>query len=258
MMTFGVASEISYIPEVQVGRPDELIRPKYPGESTIRIGHIVRITPFKRNVFVTSTQPRAADFDEFRWLLKLGGSDVWYDKPNPTYLKQWKALEVTGCEPAELFPIHDARPVSLETPKVCASPALTNLLADVEHEYCCHPTESAYSRNCESCRQKCEALSQTPLVYYLVLTTCQASNPFIQGAHFNGRQIYMMVRCGSREAAVQEAFYAAGVNGWNVAFSCVMRCDESFGEACGTLKKVDRVYSLADKKEDENAVRIFY
>jgi hypothetical protein len=59
----------------------------------------------------------------------------------------------------------------------------------------------------------------TDLEYRLIITTCQASSPFIHGAHFNGRQTFKMTRHGSREAAIAEAFYAVGVNGWYVSFN---------------------------------------
>jgi hypothetical protein len=36
-----------------------------------------------------------------------------------------------------------------------------------------------------------------------------------------------LVRYASQEAAITEAFYVAGVKGWNVAFSCVTRLSEN-------------------------------
>jgi hypothetical protein len=131
----------------------------------------------------------------------------------------------------------DARPISLQMPKVWASPVLTTPLDDV---------------------YDCTAVERTPLVYCLILTTYQASTPFIQGAHFIGGQIYMMIRCGSRESAVNDAFYAAGANGWNVAFSCVMRLDENHEGRTGIIREVKEPGMLAKKGEDESVVRLFY
>jgi hypothetical protein len=114
---------------------------------------------------------------------------------------------------------------------------------------------------CARCTdEKSEALDATPLVYCLVLSTCQANDPFLQGAHFNGKQIYKLVKCGSREAAISEAFYACGVNGWSVAFSCVMRADETFeeGEVNVKVKKVDELWMLGEDEEEEDTVRLFY
>jgi hypothetical protein len=74
-------------------------------------------------------------------------------------------------------------------------------------------------------------------LYWTVFTGYQASNPFIHGAHFNGRAIYELVTCASREAATAEAVYAAGVNGWNVAFSCVTRLSEAFNKSIITRMK---------------------
>jgi hypothetical protein len=221
---------------------------------------VVRLTPFKRNVLVTQYRLRDADFEEHKWLLKLGTTERWYEKPDRTYLKQSKALEGTGCEPAEFLPLHNARPVSLETPRVCASPALTTPIDDDVYE-CTdgHTIDAGYGGTCHQCsEEKSEALETTSLVYYIVLSTCQASDPFIHGAHFNGKQIYKMIRCGSREAAVAEAFYAAGVNGWTVAFSCITRLDQDFDDTNGKVEKVDKLWMLAEEEKTQGNIRIFF
>lgn len=214
---------------------------------------VVRIVPFRRSVFTTQHRVHAADFEEHKWILKFGSPDFWYEKPARSYLRNIKG-------PEGLLHLLNARPVSLETPKVWASHALTTPTDD--DIYDCpagHVLDGGYAATCHHCTdEKSEALDNTPLVYYLVLSTCQASDPFIHGAHFNGCQIYKLVKCGSREAAVAEAFYTAGVNGWSVAFSCVMRLGEDFEERSGKVKRVDELWMLAEEEEDEDAVRVFY
>jgi hypothetical protein len=122
-----------------------------------------------------------------------------------------------------------------------------------------HAVDDGYAGTCHECTDaKSDALESTPLVYCLVFSTCQASDPFIHGAHFNGRQIYKLVKCGSREAAVAEAFYAAGVNGWSLAFSCVMKLGEDFEERSGTAKKVNELWMLAEEENDEKTIKVFY
>jgi hypothetical protein len=122
-----------------------------------------------------------------------------------------------------------------------------------------HNIDGGYAGTCHQCsEEKSEALDATSLVYCLVLTTFQANNPFIHGSHFNGRQIYKMIKCGSREAATSEAFYATGLNGWSVAFSCVMRLGEDFEERTGKPKPVDDLWVLAEEEEDNDLVRVFY
>jgi hypothetical protein len=69
-----------------------------------------------------------------------------------------------------------------------------------------------------------------------------------------------VVKCGSREAAVFEAFYATGANGWHVAFSCVMRLGEDFRKRSGKTIAVKELWMLAEKEEEEDkdAIRVFY
>jgi hypothetical protein len=223
---------------------------------------MVHITPCNRNALVTQHRLYPADIQQYQWLLKGGVTEVWYEKPSRAYLKALKALEGSGCDVADLTPIFDARPVSLETPKVWASRALTTPTDDdVYHCTSAHSIDGGYAGTCHQCsEEKAESLEETALVYWLVFTTYQASNPFVHGAHFNGRAIYKLVRCGSREAAVAEVFYAAGVNGWSLAFSCVTRLDESFDESSGVITKVDELWMLAtDEEEDQEATsRVFY
>jgi hypothetical protein len=226
----------------------------------LETSRMVHITPSKRNTLTTQHRAYAADLEEYRWLLKHGVTEIWYEKPSRAYLKQMKALEGSGCEPKDLSAIYDARPVSLETTKVWASRALTTPTDD--DVYGCtvgHITDGGYTGACHQCsEEKSEALEETALVYSIVLTTYQASNPFIHGSHFNGKPIYKVIRCGSRDAATAEAFYAAGVNGWNVAFSCVTRLDETFEERSGKTKKVDELWMLAEGEEDKETIRVFY
>jgi hypothetical protein len=141
-------------------------------------------------------------------------------------------------------------------PKLCVGSALT--VPTDDDIFCCNAGHGAddLTGACAQCTdEKSEALDATDLVYCIVLSTFQANDPFIHGAHFNGKQVYKLIKCGSREAAVSEAFYAAG-SGWNVAFSCVMRADENFDE--DKMKKVDELWMLGEDEEDEDAVRVFY
>jgi len=227
----------------------------------LETSHVVHITPCNRNVLVAQHKSYPADLQQYRWILKAGVTEVWYEKPDRAYLKAMKALERAGCDAADLTPTFDARPVSLETPKIWASRALTTPADDdVYHCTSGHSIDGGYAGTCHQCsEEKSEALEKTALVYWIVFTTYQASNPFVHGAHFNGRGIYKLVRCGSREAAITEAFYAAGVNGWNVAFSCVTRLDETFDECSGRIQKVDQLWMLADsEEEDQETLRVFY
>ncbi|KAH7064055.1 hypothetical protein BKA63DRAFT_428001, partial [Paraphoma chrysanthemicola] len=240
--------------------PGALIPINYSGDSVHEHSRIIRIEPSKRNTLVTRHGHGAADYKENSWLLRKGDTDIWYGKPARSLLKQINALEGSGIDSTELSPMLDARPVSLEVPKLCVSKALTTPTDDDVYDCSAgHTIDGGYAGTCHQCsEQKSDALEATDLEYTLIITTCQASNPFIQGAHFNGRQIYKMTRHSSREAAVAEAFYASGVNGWNVVFSCVTRVGESFEDRTGKVSKVEELWQLADDAADDKVVRIFY
>ena len=244
----------------EISNPSEFIPIRYSGESVSEVGRVVRITPFRRNVLTTLHRAHVAEFEEYQWIIKYGNTEVWYEKPGKSHLKQLAMMQSSGCEPSDLLELQNPRPVSLETPRVWASAALTTPTDDDIYDCAAgHSIDSDYSGACHQCTdEKSEAMDSTPLVYCLVLSTCQASDPFIIGAHFNGRQIYKLVKCGSREAAAAEAFYASGVNGWNVAFSCVLRVGETFEERTGATERVDDLWRLAEDSQNEDAVRAFY
>jgi hypothetical protein len=224
------------------------------------IGRVFRISPFKRNVLTTFHRAHIADFEEVKWILQHGATDIWYQKPKRSWLRHQETLEASGCDTEELEALEDARPVSLETPRIWASSALVTPSDDDIFDCAAdHTVNDSFSGACPACTdEKSEALDGTPLVYYIVLSSCQASEPFVHGAHFNGRQIYKLIRCGSRDAAAAEAFYAAGVNGWSVAFSCVLRADDELEGGEGKIKRVDELWMLGEDEEEDDCTRVFF
>lgn len=241
--------------------PSDLIPVRFSGESLLDNSRIVRITHFKRNVLLTFHRAHIADFEEVKWLLTHGSTEVWYQKPSRWWLRRQESLEASGQEMEALAPLENPRPVSLETPRVWASAALVTPTDDDIYDCAAgHTLDEGFSGACPTCTdEKSEALDSTPLVYCLVLATCQASEPFVHGAHFNGRQIFKLIRCGSREAAAAEAFYAAGVNGWSVSFSCVMRGDEDLEGDEGKIKRVEDLWMLGEEgEEEEECARVFF
>ncbi|RYO03141.1 hypothetical protein AA0121_g13178 [Alternaria tenuissima] len=216
---------------------------------------MIRITPHSRNASVSKHAASMADYKEFEWLLRHGTSGVWYEKPTNAYLR---SVGTPGA-PQELTPLLDARPVSIETPKVWASKPTTTPIDDRILEcVAAHDINEGYAESCLECTiAKSEALKNTPLVYCLVFGTYQARDPYIHASHFNGRQIYKLVKCGSREAVVEEAFYTVGIEGWSLVFSCVMKLGEGFEERSKTAKKVDQLWMLAEK-DDEKNIKVFY
>jgi len=232
----------------------------YSGVSLLDNARVVRLVHFKRNIFASFHRAHLTDFEEFKWIIQWGNTEVWCQKPSPSDPRPLATLGTSHCKPIKVSALKNPRPVSLETPRVWASSALT--VPTDDDVFDCnagHEVDDNFSGACGQCTdEKSEALDATPLVYYLVLSTCQANDPFIHGAHFNGKQIYKLVKCGSRDAAISEAFYACGVNGWSVAFSCIMRADETFEEGEVNVKRVDELWMLGEDHEEEDTVRVFY
>jgi hypothetical protein len=208
----------------------------------------------------------------YKWILKHGRIGPWYEEPSKAHLDSIKSNDGDRWAPDGLLELNDARPVHLGIPRVWASAAMTTPTDDVVSEcVAAHAIDDRYAAICYQCTtEKSKILESTSLVYCLVLSTCQASDPFINGAHFNGRQIYQLVKCGSREAAVAEAYYAAGVNGWNVDFTCVCSCTAvaedysaaemnswNIGASC-IVEKVRKMRRLPEKKKDQTVRRLFY
>ncbi|KAF2181246.1 hypothetical protein K469DRAFT_729439 [Zopfia rhizophila CBS 207.26] len=216
-----------------------LIPIRYSGDTILNVDRILRIVPFKRNVFTMMHRTHKADFMEHKWIIRYGNPEVWYERPGRAMIKHMSFLETSGC-------VTDA------------SPALTTPMDD--DIYNCtagHSLDGDYTGACHQCTdEKSEA--EQDLVYYIVLSTWQASDVFVHRAHFNGRQIYKLVKCGSREGAAAEAFYAAGVNGWNVAFSCVVRMGETFGDRTGAAERVEGLWNLGEDGKDNTTVRVFF
>jgi hypothetical protein len=224
----------------------------------LETSRLVHIVPFRRNVFITQHAHQAADLEEYKWLL-MSNSNVWYEKPHLAYLKQIKALKGSSCILPDLLPLFDARPVSLETPHLWASRALTTPTDD---DVCgCsagHMMNGGHTSVCDKWSlSKSDSLKATDLEYCLIMTTYQASNPYTHGAHFNGRMLYKMVKYGSREAAMAGAFYEAGAHGWNLAFSCITEPGKGFADRTSAVEKMEELWQLADRSKSDS-VRVFY
>ncbi|UPX20745.1 uncharacterized protein EKO05_0010967 [Ascochyta rabiei] len=257
-------SNCIYSPHALISSGETFIAANYSGEGVSDPSRMVRIQPSRRNVFMTSHHAQAADFNEFEWLLRYATTDLWYEKPTKSSLKRMRTVEESGGEADELAS-SNPKPTEAQTPKVWASVALTTPTDDDIHECTVGHTADVigapYVRTCQQCTdEKSEALDATDLVYCLVFTSYQIHDPFAPGgSSTGGRQIYKMVKCGSREAAVAEIFHATGLNGWSLVFSCVMRVNEDVEKRGRKFKRVEDLWMLADEAEDDKeSVRVFY
>lgn len=219
---------------------------------------MVRILPFGRNVLVTSHRAQATDFEEIKWLIQFGSTETCYDKPSNALIKRMRNAASSGSEPDELPPC-TSRAIENQISKVWASDALsTPLDDDIQGCLADHPPPSSWSKICHPCGEaRSKALQATDLTYHLVFHTTETFG--LGSSSPGGKQVYKLVKCGSREAAVAEVFHACGMNGWNLAFSCVTRASADPGEKGGKFKRVRSLWMLADGDADDNdLVRVFY
>ena len=254
------------LPDDKISTPHEFIPARYFGESNLEASRIIKISPFKRIVLLTHHRAYAADFSQYQWLFRHGTPDFWYEKPsNPEYTLKGMALQPLASAMTDFAPSstrNDPYPTALEMPRVWASGALTTPLDDDIYDCTAgHSRDGDFMGACHQCTdEKSGAIESTDLVYYLVISTSHSMERAYNGgsatAPSHGRQIYKLISCGSREAAVIEAFCAAGY-GWNVIFSCVMRLGETLGEHEGKVERVDSLWKLAEMKSG-GEIRVFY
>lgn len=167
-------------------------------------------------------------------------------------------------EPDELH-ASTVKPTETQTPKICASSALVTPLdddvSDCNTKHDAPVSRRPCVRRCQPCTEaNYKALQDTDLAYHLVFSSTQALDLFAAGGStVGGRQVYKLVKCGSREAAVAEIFHATGTNGWNLVFSCVTRASEDIMERGGKFTRVKNLWMLADDDGDDGeSVRVFY
>lgn len=201
-------------------------------------------------------QAYGADYQEYEWLFRHADTGIWYEKASKSSSAKLAKCDTEPFSTAQdkVLAVPHAKPLSLELPKVWASAGLTTLLDDVSRG-----TDAASSSGSQYQSTSLAQSEAMPLVYCLVISTFDADHTFPQEAHYKGRHIYKLIKCGSREAAVLEAFYAAGVHGWNVLFTCVMRLGDEFEEKPGKAMKV-RLAQLAreEAEAEKEGVRVFY
>ncbi|KAJ4319098.1 hypothetical protein N0V94_004058, partial [Neodidymelliopsis sp. IMI 364377] len=235
---------------------------KYFDESPLGEIRVVHLQPFRRDVFINFHCAQAADFQEFEWLLKYSTTSLWYEKPSRALLKNMKIAEQSGCEPDELRS-SSLRPAETHIPMVWISGALTTFTDEDVHGCVANhvsAAESSFTTTCHKCTdEKSKALESIDLAYCLIFSCTQAQDTISRGgAGVGNRQLFKLVKCGSRKAAVAEAFHATGFYGWNLVFSCVMRLDEDVDGRGGKFRKVGQLWMLADEDDDGKAVRVFY
>ncbi|KAF2013066.1 hypothetical protein BU24DRAFT_263552 [Aaosphaeria arxii CBS 175.79] len=210
----------------------------------------------RRHILRQVHAAQAADFEEYKWLFQYGDSDKWYFKPTKSQRHHWARQELSGRKADEIPAVEEVMPITFEQPILWASAALTTPPDD--DIYDCGEDHSGcddFSGRCQTCTdEKSEALESTDLEYCVVMSALQGHAP---GCPHPGRKMYMMARCGSREAAATQAFHYASL-GSHVVFSCVFRLGESFEDRIGPVARVEELWNLAEEAENDEVIRVFY
>ncbi|KAJ0417148.1 hypothetical protein BJY00DRAFT_316105 [Aspergillus carlsbadensis] len=231
------------------------------------IDRIVLLTPFTRPAYIT-THP-ASHYDFTRWLplLALGVPETWYMFSNTDTLIS-TSLNQPHLAPAttSLKPLQDPRPVGLRLPRIAANDPL-------------HPPHSTASLT--PIKSDSGPLPPPDLIYFSIQSsitghTTNRSGRWVSpdrgmmpdlagpGAGTTGATIYRVVRCGSREEAAAQAFYAAGGNRWSTLFTCVVvggkrvlsqRVLVADGEG---YERVQSLGELVEDGEGNRKIRVFY
>lgn len=199
-------------------------------------------------------QAEPGDFEEFKWIIQYGDTNVWYTKPGRIRLRQMARQERTGREPDPLPVIEDPNIVAEFIATTWATAALRTPLS---YELgCCSSGHSVDSdMACESCKEeKQEALSSISLQYCIVIAAWHDSNA---RSRMLKDRIYSLIRCGSREAAVSAA-HASATIGCSTLFSCVLRLGETPDDRNGPFERVDDIWDLAEEANDLTTIRVFY
>jgi hypothetical protein len=236
--------------------PTKFIPVRYSGELRVPTSHITHI--LKRNILTLFHPASPADVKEYAWILEHGASGFWYTKPSLSWLSNQDTLRAPAQSLSDMPAVDPARPVSLEMPRLWVTAALATPIDDDVYDCGKHGRDVNGSDGaCPVCtKEKSEILNGTSLVYCIVLSTYQASEPFVDGAHFNGKEIFKVVKCGTRERASAEAFYATVLNGWSVELSCVLREGEMLTK---NAKRVEKLWELGEEDAIvKEGARVFY
>ncbi|KAL2827675.1 hypothetical protein BJY01DRAFT_135806 [Aspergillus pseudoustus] len=239
--------------------------------STPTPDRLVLLGPFTRPAYITTHAASRYDFTHWLPLLALGAPETWYafsnnDSVISTSLKQ----PLLAAPNTYLRPLGDPRPVGLRIPRISANDPL--------HPH--HSSLSAPKLKTEAEASPAAGQQDLDLIYLSIQSSITGHTthrsgrwvspergmmPDLAGSGTTGSSIYRVVRCGSREEAATQAFYAAGGNRWSTLFTCVV-VDDGHRALSGRVLVLDgegyeRVRSLGELVEGEGKrgkIRVFY
>lgn len=234
---------------------DDFIPSQCSGKLSLRKLRIIRLSAFDCNILMTLHQAHRADFETFRWLIQFGITEVWCEQPQPFFHQDVSTVRYSGPKIGDPRTVNNPFPVKLDIPRVWASSALTDS-SDDKIQDC--TSDHVTKDDLGGSFAKCDTLEATSLIYCIILSSFQARDLTASNHHLHGRQIFKLIKCGSRDAAIAEVLCASVMYGWNVAFSCVMREDENFPQKQGIYEKVGKLGMLAGAAANKNVIRVFY
>ncbi|KAF2763078.1 hypothetical protein EJ05DRAFT_506716 [Pseudovirgaria hyperparasitica] len=229
-------------------------------------------TIFNKRIYTTFHHAGSYDFAKHSSLLRAAETEVWYRWPAASDESHILSL----CKRGELASATEylstevegrsISPLNASIPRVWASHVFTAPLDD--DVYTCVTRMGHLARNysgaCTTCTHTvAKKLENTSLVYIVVLSSYMDPAPgFSARGPSPTEKVFKVLSFGSRESAAAEAFYASGVQGWDVVFSCVIRSDalSALGKGLDVVR-VEKIHELANVDEREiggDYVRAFY
>ncbi|KAI9692896.1 MAG: hypothetical protein M1822_004890 [Bathelium mastoideum] len=220
--------------------------------------------PFNRRAYVNSIAFSAVDLKKYFWLIKLAEPETWYQWPSKQTLDQLMALSEAGLS-STIYEHNDTDyPKALSVPRICLG---RSLLEAAESDYNGNSDDDVSDDDSYYAHRR--ARRPSPTKFGMRFYSVQQSEEVLpikerlqdpRDVENHTLPIYRVVVTGSSDAAVAQAFYDAGANGWSTLFTCAVI--ESVGEKLAETKglnafeRVDRLWKLAGGDTDKN--KIYY
>ncbi|KAF2752586.1 hypothetical protein EJ05DRAFT_295003 [Pseudovirgaria hyperparasitica] len=203
-------------------------------------------TIFNKRIYITFHNAGSYDFAKHSSLLRAAEIEVWYRWPAASDESHMLSL----CKRGELASATEYLSTEVEGRSISPlNASITRVWASHVFTTCTHTVANN--------------LENTSLVYIVVLSAYMDLAPdFSARGPSPTEKVFKVLRFGSRESAAAEAFYASGVQGWDMVFSCVVRSDalSALGKGLDVIR-VEKIHELANVDEREvggDYVRAFY
>lgn len=243
--------------------------------------HVLRLAPFRQDVYVTMHPMTMTDLRQHLWLIKYAVPERWSYPPRELVdctlinrVEEAYAMGSRALPPRALdyLPSVGEKVYSDRlNPAMPTMHAAAALLTEVEARlvYVCDCADEPDDKSektekeddvcsvltdppCKNCSEQKEErvkkLRKADLVYYIVMQ---------METHTN-LPAYKLIKTGTREGAASRIFYEAGAKGHSTVFVCAMRSDaEPIRCPDSAYEQIDDIFELIEP-EKEGKIRVFF